>query len=37
MKELLDAVGRVLFKQAEAREPGHGRRLGKPRAAKTRA
>jgi GTP-binding protein len=37
MKELLDAVGRVLFKQADAREPGHGRRLGKPRASKARA
>jgi len=37
MKELLDAVGRVLFKQAEPREAGHGRRLGKPRAAKARA
>jgi GTP-binding protein len=35
MKELLDAVARVLFKQPQAREPGHGRRLGKPRAEKT--
>src|SRR5512133_2710381 len=37
MKELLDAVGRVLFKQAEAREGSAGRRLGKPRAAKAKA
>ncbi len=34
MQELLDAVGRVVFKQAEPREAGHGRRLGKPRAVK---
>jgi GTP-binding protein len=37
MKELLDAVGRVLFKQAEPRAAGHGRRLNKPRSAKVRA
>jgi GTP-binding protein len=36
MKELLDAIGRVLFKQAQPREIGHGRRLGKPRAVKAR-
>jgi GTP-binding protein len=36
MKELLDAVGRVLFRQAEPRAAGHGRRLGKPRALKAR-
>jgi GTP-binding protein len=36
MKELLDAVGKVLFKQAEARDPGRGRKLAKPRAAKAR-
>jgi GTP-binding protein len=32
--ELLDAVARVLFKQAASRAEGHGRRLGKPRTAK---
>jgi GTPase len=37
MKELLDAVGRVLFRQAEPREVGHGRRLGKPRRPKAQA
>ncbi len=34
VQELLDAVARVLFKGAEPRRAGHGRRLGKPRAAK---
>jgi GTP-binding protein len=32
--QLLDAVARVLFKQAAPRPEGHGRRLSKPRAAK---
>jgi GTP-binding protein len=36
MQELLDAVGKVLFRQAGTREPGHGRRHGKPRAEKSR-
>jgi GTP-binding protein len=31
---LLDAVGRVLFKEATPRREGRGRRLGKPRAVK---
>jgi GTP-binding protein len=34
---LLDAVGRVLFREASPRAAGHGRRLGKPRAAKSKA
>ncbi len=37
MTELLDAVGRVLFKQAGTREAAAGRRLAKPRATKARA
>jgi GTP-binding protein len=36
LQELLDAVGRVVFKQAAPREAGRGRRLGKPRAVKER-
>jgi GTP-binding protein len=36
MQGLLDAVGRVLFREAGTREAGGGRRLGKPRAAKAR-
>jgi GTP-binding protein len=36
MQGLLDAVGRVVFRQAEPREGVKGRRLGKPRAAKAR-
>ncbi len=35
--ELLDAVGRVLFKEAAPRAPGRGRRMGKRRTAKQRA
>lgn len=31
---LLDAVGKVLFKEASPRREGHGRRIGKPRRAK---
>ncbi len=34
---LLDAVGRVLFRQATPRREGHGRRLGKPRGSKAEA
>ncbi len=34
LAELLDAVGRVLFKQAATRREGQGRRMGKPRADK---
>ncbi len=37
MKGLLDAIGRVLFRAAAARAPGHGRRLGKPRRPKVHA
>jgi GTP-binding protein len=36
LQGLLDAVGRVVFKQTAPREAGHGRRLGKPRAVKAR-
>jgi GTP-binding protein len=36
MQGLLDAVGRVLFREAGTREAGGGRRLGKPRASKVR-
>jgi GTP-binding protein len=35
--QLLDAVARVLFKQAASRAEGRGRRLGKPRSAKRAA
>jgi GTP-binding protein len=35
--ELLDAVARVLFRRASPRAGAHGRRLGKPRAAKSKA
>jgi GTP-binding protein len=34
LPELLDAVARVLFKEATPRREGRGRRLGKPRASK---
>ncbi|HEX9401693.1 MAG TPA: GTPase ObgE [Anaeromyxobacter sp.] len=35
--QLLDAVARVLFKEAQPREVGRGRRLGKPRTMKAKA
>jgi GTP-binding protein len=37
LDELLDAVARVLFKEAAPRAGGRGRRLGKPRSVKQRA
>jgi GTP-binding protein len=37
LQELLDAVGRVVFKQAAPREAGRGRRLNKPRTSKPHA